>query len=166
MTTPALRVITEDGELVEGGCPNCTELEDTVTGHELTIKKQSLHIGRLERELKRYAEAEAHHPRAKEIEQLIERWKVATDHPKAKVSKDRIEIVKARLKDGYDLDALELAIDGIGHFRYVVNGQRVRTGNPSQRHDALSLALKGGENLERFANLGAQARREKGQECP
>jgi hypothetical protein len=139
-------------------CPQCEEMEAELLGLLATTRGQAKQIGRLEREVKRLDDAEVHHPQRKEIVALVERWKQATNHPNAKVSKDRVEIVKARLKDGYTLDQLALAIDGIGAFPYVINGQRVKEGKPSQRHDALSLALKGGENLERFANLGAQVK--------
>lgn len=136
------------------------ERDVLIAGHESTLRSQSRTIGKLEREVKRYAEADAVHPQHKKILALIERWKRTAGHPNAKASKDRFDVIKARLKDGYTLDQLELAIDGVGAYPFVVNGQRVRTGNPSQRHDSLSLALKGGENVERFANLGARARAE------
>lgn len=132
--------------------------EELNLGQEATIKSQAAAIGRLKRQIEQ--DDPAHHPQSKDISDLIDHWKEATGHPRAKLSKDRFDVVKARLKDGYSFEQLRLAIDGIAAFPYVVNGQRVAAGKPSQRHDALSLALKGGENLERFANLGALARKD------
>ena len=50
-------------------------------------------------------------------------------------------------------------IDGIAAHPFVVNGQRVPTGKPSQRHDRLGIALGGGEEVEKFARLGYAARK-------
>ncbi|MGH7265888.1 MAG: hypothetical protein ACREMB_13740 [Candidatus Rokuibacteriota bacterium] len=167
---PTLRLVDpETGELHADAPPyaeliqRIRELEDTIAGHEQTLRKQSHDLGRLERKRREETDS-ARHPKAQEIADLIERWKKATDHPNAKASKDRVDLIKARLKDCYTIEQLALAIDGLGGFPYVVNGQRRRTGPPSQRYDKLSTALGGGEAVERFANLGAQVSRE--QETP
>ena len=134
-----------------------TELENTVAGQLVTIRSQAGIIGRLERSLE---EADpSTHPQAAEITKLIDRWRKATGHPKAKASRDRFDAIKARLKDGYSVEQLELAIDGLGAFPFVQNGQRVREGTAAQRHDRLGIAMGGGEDVERFANLGALARK-------
>ena len=160
MNAPHLRLLDADsGELVEVDS-RISDLEDQIVGLIGTVKSQSRTIGSLERKIAN--DDPEHHPQRKEITDLIERWKLATGHPKSKNSKDRFDVIRARLKDGYDLTVLELAIDGIGAYPFVCSGQRKGAGLPSQRHDSLSLALKGGENLERFANLGALARREQG----
>jgi hypothetical protein len=166
MNAPALRVVSPDGEIPQDGPQTMAEAlallatyEDTLHGHEQTIAWQSGKIGRLERELREETDPQAHPQRA-EIAKLIDRWRIATGHTKAKASKDRFDVIRARLKDGYNLDHLELAIDGIACFPFVQNGTRTREGADSQRHDSLSIALKGGENTERFANLGAQARKQ------
>lgn len=148
------RYVDEHGE-VHDACPRCVALADELVGLRQTLDMQARKIGRLERE----AADDDHesHPQRKEIADLIERWKQVTGHPRAKLSKDRFDVVKARLKDGYTLEQLRLAIDGIGAYPFVVNGSRRREGAPSQRHDKLSIALGGGEAVERFANLGARA---------
>ena len=82
-----------------------------------------------------------------------------------KISADRVKLVKVRLRDGYPIASeepvptLELAVDGICAYPYVVNGQRVPTGKPSQRLDRLGIALAGGGSVENFARLGYQARK-------
>jgi hypothetical protein len=91
---------------------------------------------------------------------IVEVWREVTNHPNAKVSRDRIELVKARLKDGYNLDQIELAVRGLGANPYVVNAKRSPTGKPSQRYDQMKHALSGGEKLEALANLGAQIAKE------
>lgn len=109
------------------------------------------------------------HPRGADIVKLIERWKRGACHTQAKVSADRVTVVKARIKDGYEIASeewlpdhvtLELAVDGICAFPFVVTGRRVREGTPAQRHDRLGIALAGGEKVEEMARLGYRARKE------
>lgn len=121
-------------------------------------KKQARENARLE---KRVAEDEdpMNHAKGKEIVGLVERWMRATGHTRSKVSGDRVKYVKARLADGYTIEQIELAIDGLGAFPYVHMGQRVQQGSKGERHDRLGIALGGGEPLEKFAVLGHEARR-------
>ena len=163
MEAAHLRVVdTSTGEIREAADDRdyrIRDLEDQKAGLERTIAMQAKRIGTLERKV-REEEDPSTHPKGKEIVALIERWMRATDHPRSKVSADRIKLVKSRLKDGYTVEQLELAVDGIGAYRYVTNGHRTRTGNPTNRHDRLGIALAGGEKVEEFARLGYQARKE------
>ena len=133
------------------------QLHDKITGYQATIDAQAAKIGRLTKTLEE-ADPETH-PQHAQIAAVIDHWRRATGHPKAKRSRDRFDVVKARLKDGYDFDQMALAIDGIAAFPYVRQGTRVREGEPNQRHDRLGIALENGENLERFAVLGHRARK-------
>lgn len=133
------------------------ELEERIVGLDATIHGQAGQIGRLKRQLEE-SDIDAH-PQRTEILALIDHWRRVTGHPKAKQSKDRIDVIRARLKDGYTIDQLRLAIDGLAAFPYVRQGQRSRTGAAAERHDRLGIALGGGEAVEKFANLGAIARR-------
>lgn len=134
------------------------DMQDEIEGLTKLTKKQARENAALAR---RVAEDEsvANHAQGAEIVALIERWKAATGHVKSKVSGDRVKAVKARLRDGYSIEQLELAIDGIAAYPFVgTGGQRFGRGKPSQRHDRLGIALGGGEAVERFAVLGHQAR--------
>ena len=141
------------------------DAEDRAEGYRQTVDAQSRRIGVLERKITE-EEDPASHPKGAEIVALIERWRTGTGHHQAKVSADRVKLVKARLRDDYPIASeepvptLELAVDGICAFPYVVNGQRMANGKPSQRHDRLGIALAGGEKVEEFARLGYKARRE------
>lgn len=152
---------------VEEAHRRIADLIDARDGLLALTEKQARDNRRLERRIE--VEEDPHsHPQGAEIVALIERWKAATGHAKSKVSADRVKAVKARVKDGYaitdddpfpDHATLELAIDGIAAHPFVVNGQRVPTGKPSQRHDRLGIALGGGEEVEKFARLGYAARK-------
>lgn len=92
---------------------------------------------------------------------LIERWKQATNHPRSNANgADRFDLIRARRKEKFEWDILELAIDGIGAYPYVVNGERKPNGKRSQRHDRLGIPMAGSEAVEKFANLGHQARKD------
>lgn len=155
-----LRVVSEDGELVgERGCERCREVQ---VGDVENLEAANRRLHRQIKELQRNRDAErAVDPERWEIKRLIELWKTETGHTKSRTSADRFDLVKARLKEGYSAEDIELAIVGIGTFRYVTDTGRSREGTPKERHDRLGIALGGGEALERFANLGAEARKGK-----
>lgn len=134
------------------------DLEDKVAGLLTTIQSQARKIGTLERQL--VQDDPTHHPKAAEMKKIVERWRRATGHPKARISKDRLDLVRARLKDEYTFDQIALAVDGLAAFAYVRSGKRVREGSPAERHDRLGIALGGGEPLEKFAVLGHEARKQ------
>lgn len=153
-----LQLVNPDTGEVEERDSLIADLEDRIEGYRKTCDKQAREIGALAR---RIAEEDdpAAHPLGKEIVALIERWKLGAGHAKSKTSGDRIKLVKARLKDGYSVEQIALAIDGLAAHPYVVNAQRRPRGKDSQRYDQLKNALNGGQDLERFANLGHNARK-------
>lgn len=162
MSRPHLRAVVsgETGE-IHTGCPRCEDVgvEDLELA-ERRIRKLERQIRAMERD--RAAEREKDPQRA-EIMRLIELWKLRTNHPRANVNAgDRFDVVKARLMEGYSVEQIELAIEGISAWPYVGPEGRMRAGKATQRHDRLGIALGGGESLERFGVLGWQARKERG----
>ena len=155
-----LRLIdTHTGELVEPDCPRCRDVDvEDVANLEAENRRLLRRVKKLERDRAREREE---YPERQKVIEVIERWKRHTDHPRSNAnSADRFDLVLARLREGYSWDDLELAIDGIGAFRYVVQGQRTRTGTTGQRHDRMGICCGSGEAIERFANLGHEARKE------
>lgn len=147
----------ESGEIT---CPRCEHLKPgDLERAEKEIRRLRRLNERLENHLAEKQEsARQNHRNRKRILKLIDRWKERTDHPRSKASNDRFDVIVARLKDGYSFEEIELAIDGIAAYPFVTKAGRQPEGAPAQRHDSLSIALKGGENLERFARLGWRAR--------
>jgi hypothetical protein len=128
------------------------------------LENAEAEIRRLRRRVKAHERKEEDqrqaNPNRQLILSLIERWKRATNHPKSVNSSDRFDIIQARLKDGYTPKQIEMAIDGIAAMPYVgPQGRQSHNGRGSKRHDRLGIALGSGEALERFANLGALAKR-------
>lgn len=150
----------ETGELLS--LPDATyRIRDLIDERDGLLKltvKQARENAALARRVAEDESAESH-AKGREIVELIERWKRAAGHAKSKTSGDRIKLVKARLKDGYSVEQIALAIDGLAAHPYVVNAQRRPQGKDSQRYDQLKHALNGGQDLERFANLGHNARK-------
>ena len=155
---PFMRLVDADsGELVETD-RRVADLEDRVAGLMTTIASQARKMGSLERELRKYDPKETAQP--DELAALIERWKWKTGHHKSKASKDRFDLIRARLKDGYSINELELAIDGLAAYPYRVYDKRFPRGRDADRHDQLSDALGSSERVEKLAVLGHQARKE------
>lgn len=143
---------------VEEAHRRIADLTDARDGLLALTEKQARDNRRLEKRIE--VEEDPHsHPQGAEIVALIERWRTYCRHEKAKLSVDRVKLVKARLADGYSPAEIALAIDGLAAAPYVVNAQRGATGKESQRYDQLKHALNGGQDLERFANLGYRARK-------
>lgn len=97
---------------------------------------------------------------------IVERWLV--HHPRAVLTKGRVKMVRARLADGYALDSekwlpdhptLELAVDGVAAFPFLLFGKRKREGAASQRYDDLKDALGDGAKVEESARAGYRARK-------
>lgn len=135
------------------------ELQEKNAALHIEIERLAVDKRRLEKRIE-VEEDPNSHAQGKEIIALVERWKTGTGHVKSLTSGDRIKLVKARLKDGYTVEQLELAVDGIAAFPFVVNGQRKQTGNTSQRHDRLGICLGGGEKVEEFARYGHAAHKQ------
>ncbi len=143
------------------------QAEKNAALHKL-VESQAVSIRRLE---KRVAEDEdpATHPQGAEIVALIDLWRNGTGHKKAKIGVARLRMVRARIKDGFAITldegadpepTLELAVIGICAYPFRVFDRRYRDGNPSNRDDDLSAAMKDEKHVEAMARLGFKALRE------
>lgn len=159
---PHLRAVVdgETGQIHAHACPRCEDVQ--LQDLELAERR----IRKLEREKRaleedQMAKREAD-PQRQVILGIVDKWRIATGHPKANIyAADRFDVVKARLGEGYEPRDIELAIEGIGARPYVIEGQRVKHGNKGQRHDRLGIVCGGGEQIEKFAVIGYEARKER-----
>lgn len=158
---PHLRAVVdgESGELHARPCPRCEDVElGDLENAERRIRKLERQIRALERDQEAARQAD---PQRKIVLERIENWKRLTGHPRANINAgDRFDVVKARLAEDYTPEQLDGAIYGLAKFPFVGPEGRMRQGKPNQRHDRLGIALGGGEAVERFFNLGIQAKRE------
>lgn len=166
-TAPRLKLVDPTtGELVDRDPDSrIRDLEDLNAGLRVTVDKQAREIGTLKRKLT--ADDPEVHPQRAAIHKLIDRWREACNHPKAKAGTARVKLVAARIKDGYPVTSeewlpseptLELAIDGLAAYPYRVFNRRYAEGKPADRDDDLTAALKDEKHVELCARLGYKAR--------
>lgn len=150
-------------------CPRCENLKPgDLERAENALRKERRRNEYLEGLLDEKKEtARQTHKDRKLFLALIDRWREKLDHPKAKVSNDRIDMLMKRRAEGYKFDpevngepepTFELAVDGLAAFRYVTVRGRSREGKPSEIHDRMGIVFGAGEDLERFARMGWRAR--------
>lgn len=167
MAEPArhLRLIDGNGEIVgDHGCARCNEVEvGDVEALQAEVTRLSRKIAAMARDKDRERQND---PDRELVVELFAQWRELTGHTRSMLGGDRFDTIKAALRlcrkehgEERGLEIVQLAIEGIAAFPFVVNGQRVQTGTPAQRHDRIGIALDGSENIERFANLGHMARK-------
>lgn len=120
------------------GCDNCATLE--------------ARVAELEAELAEARGTPA--PGSSAVRELFEYWQLRTGHERAKLDAKRARKIRDRLKDGYTVDEIRQAINGVAKFPFVVDGGRSSTGRSNQRFDDIELVCRNGPNLERFGQLG------------
>lgn len=80
-----------------------------------------------------------------EINEIFGYWKETLDHPRAKIDKTRKSKVRCRLKDGYSVDDIKLAIDGCLASPYH-QGQNKR----GMIYDDLELICRDSKHIDQF----------------
>jgi len=92
------------------------------------------------------------------VEEVFSHWKIVMRHPAAKLTKDRREKILARLKEGYSVEQMRMAIDGCG-----VSPFHMGDNDRGRIYDDLTLILRTGTKLENFmaitadrSNVGSQ----------
>ncbi len=149
-TDAEVRVIDQHGELVD--CPNC----------QLTEKAL-----RTERRLRAKAEKDralalGEEPEADGIREIAKHWQ--RHYPRRTVkpggSDGRWDCVRGRLKEGYTVAQLKLAIDGAMAFPYSRYGVRVATpsGPTDKRRDDLEFICRNGRHVEDLEKYGLQSK--------
>lgn len=82
------------------------------------------------------------------VTEIFDYWKSVMAHPNAKLHDDRRRVVKARLKDGFTVDEIKLAIDGCKlspHHQGLNDRQTV--------YDDLELICRKPSQIEKFINF-------------
>jgi hypothetical protein len=86
------------------------------------------------------------------VNKVFEHWKTIMGHSRARLDMARARVIKARLKDGYTLEDLCLAIDGCGASSFHM-GENDR----NTTYDAITLILRDADHVDRFMQLGERA---------
>ena len=135
------------------------ELHEGKEAMKRLIEEREVKYRRMERQLQEEADPR-NQPNGKERVAVVEYWREVCGKQRSVVSKDRVKMAGARLGDGFSVEQLKLAIDGIAAFPIRVFDKRLKDGRPDDRHDQLKDALGDSEKVEAMANLGHQARRQ------
>lgn len=85
--------------------------------------------------------------------EVFDYWKEKLEHPKSVLDKKRLIAIRARLKEGYTVERIKEAIDGIKNSPHNM-GQNDR----QTVFDDIELICRSGANVDRFADMkkGAQ----------
>ena len=93
-------------------------------------------------------------PEGKHIREVFEHWQTARTHPLAKLTRERAAKIRARLREGYSVEDLKAAIDGVEqspHHRGENDEGRI--------WDDLELICRNGSKVEMFRELARGAGR-------
>lgn len=149
MTEPArhLRAVDEDGVIVEGGCPNCSQLEDKLSGAERDLNTWRLRYAELKRDKLAEAKQSEHWPFAVE---LFAYWGEKCNHSNSAWTLDRFQMVEPFLKNRKYGKTIEeraalcrRAIDGIAFDPFITN----RKNGTKKRHDGWHLIFDRGADV-------------------
>jgi hypothetical protein len=81
-------------------------------------------------------------------------WKMIMGHERARMDLKRAQVIRDRLRDGYSLEDLCLAIEGCAASAFHC-GENDR----GQRYDSITLILRDADHVDKFISIGEQARR-------
>lgn len=98
-------------------------------------------------------EAREEDPKSQQIREVLDHWKRALNHPKAKTTLDgaRAQKVKARINQGFTVAQLKRAIDGCAYVPYVgPRGRQATEDHGAKRHDDIDLICRDETYVERF----------------
>ncbi len=83
-----------------------------------------------------------------DVQQVFEHWQQVTGKHKAKLTNDRKQKVQARLREGFSVDELKEAVDGLAKSAWHQGD------NPQgKRYDDLALVCRQGSKVEQFIEL-------------
>ena len=85
-----------------------------------------------------------------DVRAVFDYWRERLDHPKAKLDDKRKRAIVARLKDGYTVDDLKLAVDGI-----LLDPHKMGRNDRSRKFDDIELACRTAANVDALVDLAA-----------
>lgn len=86
--------------------------------------------------------------------QVFEHWKTIMGHDRARMDVSRAKVIRARMKDGYTVEDLCLAIDGCAASAFHM-GENDR----GQVYDSITLILRDADHVDKFIRAGETAYR-------
>lgn len=145
--------------MIDTACARCTAVVERATQAERARDAALVDLENAEADLRslrrreRWLERElgrANAPDSGEwvvIRRLFAYWQDACRRPRSKLTDDRVQAIRARLRDGYGEARIRQAIDGAARAAFV--------DARGKRHDDIALICRGGEKLEAFEERAA-----------
>ena len=85
---------------------------------------------------------------------VFEHWRIIMGHSRARLDVKRAQVIRERLRDGYSVDDLMLAVEGNAASAWHQGENDRRT-----VFDSLGLILRDADNTEKFMAMGETARK-------
>ena len=89
-----------------------------------------------------------------EVAEIFSYWRDIMGHTRAKMDIKRAQVIRDRLRDGYTVEDLCLAIDGCASSSFHMGMNDRHTA-----YDSITLILRDADHVDRFISMGEQARR-------
>lgn len=144
MSVPALRLVDANGEIHEGGCPDCSRKDDIIVGLERDIRGWATRF----RELQREKDQEARdHPLWPAGELLFDHWRRVCNHPRSVWTPDRFwECLPFLSSPKYGPVMCERGIAGAAYDPF----KTTRRNGSVKRHDGWEQIFAKAGRLEEF----------------
>lgn len=117
------------------GCVTCEQLRARVADLEDDLAQKRRRITELTNRLNPPAPSD-------DVQAVFDYWREKCGHPNTVLTRDRKTKIGARLRDGYTVEQLRVAIDGAAHGAYV--------DTRGVKHDDIALICRGGEKVDLF----------------
>ena len=85
---------------------------------------------------------------------IFNHWKITTGHARARMDIKRAQVIRDRLRDGYEPEDLMLAIDG-----NMASAWHQGENDRGQAYNDIGLILRDAAHVDRFLAMGEQAHR-------
>jgi hypothetical protein len=83
---------------------------------------------------------------------VFSHWQIIMDHKRAKMDVVRARVIRERMRDGYTVEDLCLAIDGCAASAFHMGENRDRT-----VYDSITLILRDADHVDKFIKAGETA---------
>jgi len=84
----------------------------------------------------------------KQEQEIFDYWREKLDHPQSVLESKRSKAIRGRLKEGYSVDRIKQAIDGIK-----LSPHNMGVNDRNTVFDDIELICRSGSNVDRFANM-------------
>lgn len=144
----------KEGKHADGpreGCPTCMRNADAVRSHADACLQDKTRPEKTREEITPLSSSQANTTDAADVQAVFEHWQQRLDHPQAKLDDKRRKAIKARLADGYTVDELKTAVDGI-----LRDAHKMGNNDRGRKFDDIELACRTAANVDALIELATK----------